>query len=351
MLFKHQYGFRRNKSTTQAILWLLQNIYSALDDDNFYFTMFLDLRKAFDCVSHDVLLNKLYFYGIRGTPLESFRSYLGGRSQFVAINGMKSDCKSISCGVPQGSILGPLLFLIFVNDLPNCNVCFDYVLFADDTSISLKFPKCSLDTIHLHINQQLCSVSDWLNANKISLNISKTNYMIFSYTGDHTLHSVRINGGEIGCVRSARYLGLFFDNNLKFRNHVDMLSDRISKSIGQMSKVGHLLPRRVLVSIYYSIIHPYLNYCVEAWFNAASCVVNRLVILQKRSIRLLVGAHYLDHTDVFFNELKILKLKSLFVLNIGCYMFKCINLENYDDDLLLYINDNIDQHAYPTRGR
>ena len=134
-----QYGFRKNKSTTQAVLNQLEFIYNNLDQNKTVISIFMDFSKAFDCIDHTILLKKLYFYGIRGTPYDWFASYLSNRQQFVNVNDTNSSVKSVSHGVPQGSILGPLLFLIFINDLPNVSPFFKFCMFADDSTLTCKF--------------------------------------------------------------------------------------------------------------------------------------------------------------------------------------------------------------------
>ena len=189
---KNQYGFRSNKSTTQAMLSLLRDVYSSLDNENLYFSIFLDLKKAFDSVSHTILLSKLSHYGVRGAPLSWFRFYLSGRTQRVFVNGETSCKRAVTCGVPQGSVLGGLCFLIFFNDFHSASNYFNCTLFADDSTLSVKFPKQSLPEINLTINRHLISVNNWLYANKLMLNSNKTKFMIFSYRGDYNLDAVRI---------------------------------------------------------------------------------------------------------------------------------------------------------------
>ena len=350
IFFSHQYGFRSNKSTLQAILHMLQEIYNTLDDGNLYFSMFLDLKKAFDCVSHEVLLTKLYHYGIRGTPHDWLRSYLTDRKQFVSLDDCNSNLSNISCGVPQGSILGPLLFLIFVNDLPNCDGFFDYTLFADDTSISCKFPRDSLNNVHLDINTHLSSVTNWLAANRLQLNVNKTKYMVFSYSNNFNLQPINICGGVVDCVRSLRYLGLVLDNNLNFSKHIESLSLGISRNVGVLSRVSHFLPPKVLKCVYFSIVHPHFVYCIEAWYGTSKYLTNRLFSLQKRAVRLLVGADYFDHTDPIFRQLKLLKLDDLYIFSLACYVYKSINIPNYDALLQEYINQHTNQHIHFTRN-
>ena len=172
-----QFGFREKHSTTHALLSLTESIKHSIDNGKFGCGIFLDLQKAFDTVNHDILIKKLEHYGIRGNVLDWFRSYLRGRFQYVSVNGHLSDLLPISCGVPQGSVLGSLLFLIYVNDLPNISKVLQVYLFEDDTSIS--FESDNLLTLQKVVNRELRKVRKWLEANRLSLNISKTNYVIF----------------------------------------------------------------------------------------------------------------------------------------------------------------------------
>ena len=172
LLYPLQFGFQEKHSTTHVLLSLTESIKHSTINGKFGCGIFLDLQKAFDTVSHDILIKKLEHYGIRGNVLNWFRSYLRGRSQYVSVNGHSSDLLPISCGVPQGSVLGPLLFLIYVNDPPNISKVLQFDLFADDTSIY--FESDNLLTLQKVVNRELCKVRKWLEANRLSLNISKT---------------------------------------------------------------------------------------------------------------------------------------------------------------------------------
>ena len=177
IMIKKQFGFRRLHSSYMAIMLMIDKITEALDDGDYVTGIFLDFSKAFDTVNHEILLYKLSHYGIRGSAFDWFKSYISNRSQFVTYNGVASTAKPINCGVPQGSILGPLLFLMYINDL--YNVCQESVpiLFADDTN--LFYSGSSIDDLARRINDELCNISTWLKINKLSLNIKKTHYIIF----------------------------------------------------------------------------------------------------------------------------------------------------------------------------
>ena len=178
ILYKHQYGFRRGHNTSHPVTHFLDKIYQGFNENITSYTLgiFLDLKKAFDTVDFPILLNKLSHYGIRGISNEWFNNYLTGRQQYVVINGVKSSLKSIQCGVPQGSVLGPLLFLIFINDLPTATNFFT-ILFADDTTFQLS--GSNMPELFEKANVELAKASDWFISNKLTLNIKKTKYILF----------------------------------------------------------------------------------------------------------------------------------------------------------------------------
>ena len=167
-----QYGFRANYSTQLALVDLIDKLSSALDNSLHTVGLFLDLSKAFDTIDHNILINKLHRYGVRGVALNWFESYLSDRKQYVVWQNTKSSLASIRCGVPQGSILGPLLFLIYINDICNYSKILSFILFADDTNVFYSSNHLT-EAIYV-VNRQLSKVSDWLECNKLSVNVSKT---------------------------------------------------------------------------------------------------------------------------------------------------------------------------------
>ena len=177
ILHSLQFGFRSKHSTLHALISMTESIKKTIDDGVYGCGVFIDLQKAFDTVNHSILLKKLEHYGVRGTALSWFSSYLSERKQYVSLNGHTSNHLKILCGVPQGSVLGPLLFLIYINDIPNVSKLISFYLFADDTNIYYK----SHDLVHLQkiMNRELKKVKKWLDSNRLSLNIGKTNFVIF----------------------------------------------------------------------------------------------------------------------------------------------------------------------------
>ena len=223
-----------------ALLILIDKLTKALENGESIIGIFLDFSKAFDTVDHNILLTKLYHYGIGGISLDWFKSYLNGRKQYVSYDGHSSSLKDVTCGVPQGSILGPILFLIYINDL--FNVCQHVmpILFADDTNLFLSGH--NLDMMETIINQELKEISEWLKVNKLSLNIKKTHYMIFTTKRKRLVDvSLQIDGHIINETNSTKFLGVIIDNKLSWKNHIKHVVGKVSRGIGMILKALKLL--------------------------------------------------------------------------------------------------------------
>ena len=229
ILYDNQFGFRKRNSTVYALMEITERIKETVDSGKFGCGVFIDLKKAFDTVNHKILLSKLEHYGVRGVSLKWFESYLLNRKQFVSLNGEDSDLKTVTCGVPQGSVLGPLLFLIYINDLPNVSDKLKFFLFADDTNIYYE----SVDLLELEktVNKELQNLSLWLKVNRLALNIDKTNFLIFHSTKRLKNHNVtlKLDKKAISEQTYIKYLGVLIDSHLNWKHHIVNVSKKISR--------------------------------------------------------------------------------------------------------------------------
>ena len=254
ILNEKQFGFRPKHSTYMAIIELVDKIANAVERNETTVGIFLDLSKAFDTINHDILLYKLEYYGFRGVTLDWFKSYLSNRKQFVRYQMHDSNHKIINCGVPQGSILGPLLFILYINDIVNTTSLLELILFADDTTLLFSHPDmASQNDI---INIELQEICNWFQANKLSVNATKTNYMVLGtpqstrkfidinqnidnlndseLTSSSDVEKVKLNikpdGVSLNRVSSTKFLGVIIDENLTWKNHIDAIS-KLSQEI------------------------------------------------------------------------------------------------------------------------
>ena len=350
LLYNGQYGFREKSCTSYAIIDLLDQVTSAIENGKYTIGVCIDLRKAFDTVDHSILLKKLQFYGIRGVPLNWLKSYLCNRKQFVLYNGTASDMMNVKCGVPQGSILGPLLFLLYINDLSNISELLKSILFADDTNIFAS----GKDLVQLqnNINSELCNLVKWFKVNKLSLNISKTNFIVFSSSRkvpNHVNISIVIDGIQINRVSKVKFLGVILDESLTWCDHIFSIENKISKCIGVLYRIKDKLNAKDLYILYCSLILPYLNYCIVLWGNNSLCRLNRITVLQKRALRIVGGLKYLGHTTPIFVDYNCLKFVDLVAFHTGVFMFNVFH-RNVPENLLRLFELNSDVHKYQTRN-
>jgi hypothetical protein len=321
-LFEYQFGFRKSYSSYMPMMILTDKLYKYLDEGKSAIGVFLDFSKAFDTVNHSILIEKLFHYGIRGNALEWLKSYLCNRSQFVVYNGYQSSVKIIDTGVPQGSILGPLLFLIYINDLINVCKYSTPLLFADDTN--LFFAETNINVLTANINEELQRVSTWLKVNKLSLNVNKTQYMYFTSKRKYQteLINIAIDSVKINETKQSKFLGVVIDNKLTWKAHISYISNKVSRGIGILLKAKYILNSECLKNLYYAFIYPYLIYCNHIWGNTYVSNLKRLATLQKKAVRIITFSHFYHPSAPLFDTLKLFSLEKINMYVISCFMFR-----------------------------
>lgn len=324
ILIQEQYGFRKALSPNLALRNLIEYILQAQGNGRYSISVFLDLKKAFDTLDHSILLNKLKRYGIKNVKYDWFNSYLSNRCQFTVVNNVRSSVSNISTGVPQGSILGPLLFLTYINDIVESSSLLKFILFADDTNLTLS--GSNLKNISLIINEELNKVAIWLQSNKLSLNINKTHYIVFAGNkqNDYSIN-LKISNKNLERSSTIKYLGIWIDDKLSWKAHVDHIKSKLSKTTGILHKIKHLLNVETLLLLYYSIAYPYLQYCNLVWGMATTITTKPLQLLQKRIIRIITKKKSDAHTHELFKQQKILKIQDIYTLECLKYVHKCLH--------------------------
>ena len=321
LIYKNQFGFRKKHSTSHALISIVEQIRNNLDNQIFSCAVFVDLEKAFDTVNHDILISKLDYYGISGKANAWIRSYLSFRNQSVTVNGTTSSKRPITCGVPQGSILGPLLFLIYINDLNEALLNCSVFHFADDTN--LLFSNKNPDHLHTAINQELNLLFEWLCSNRLSLNVSKTEFIIFRPPKKYLINRVtlKLNGVKLFESPKIKYLGIILDSRLTWKHHTHELCKKLSRSVGIIYKVRHYCSAQVLRSLYFSLFNSHLAYGLSIWGNCNSIYSEKLKVLQKKFIRAISFSDFNAPSAPIFKDLKILSFDDLYKSQIGSLMW------------------------------
>ena len=344
ILNQFQYGFRSNSSTDMAITQISEETIQKLQNKQITCLIFLDLAKAFDCVDHQILLTKLHNYGIRGLPLKLFKSYLSNRVQQTIITNCKSDPEFITCGVPQGSILAPQFFNIYINNIADVSK-FKIKLFADDACLS--YSSFDYNNLETEINNELKKINQWRKINKLSVNFSKSNYMIFTQKKININMNITMDGNRLEKVNKTKYLGVIMDSKFSWKEHITYITNKISKSSYILSKIRHYVSLPILKMLYYSLVHPHLNYCITAWGGTTATTLKPLVTLQKKIIKLITFNPFDSPSAPIFNQLNILNIDTLYKLNLAILMHK-IHHNTITGNYNIALSKNT--HSYNTRG-
>ena len=345
-----QFGFRRDCDVSQAIAKLTSHIVQAFHNKLYCACFFLDLRKAFDTVSHELLFLKLEHYGFRGQCLDYLKSYFNNRTQYVYSNGFKSESGSVVCGVPQGSILGPICFSLFINDLP-FSVDSDVVLFADDAAFII-----TCDTfagLIDKINKLFSDLSAYLNMSQLVPNSSKSKLMAFKSRSLPELPNINFYGEAIEWVTEFKYLGITLTGTMSFSKHIYNISNKVSQVTGTLLNLRNFVPQWVLIRLYYALVYPHLNASIIVWGSAPLSHLKPLRTRINNLLRIILGVTWDGGrpsvgTSEIFNVLSLLKLSSIFKLNLFKFL-KLILDGNLPEFWDLLMARYVTLHGYSTR--
>lgn len=347
IFYSTQYGFRSGKNTTDAIAKLVESIVRALDESQRSSAVFCDLSRAFDCVSHDILLSKLSKYKFSNVALSWIRSYLENRKQRVII---RKDSKKytsgwhdVSTGIPQGSILGPVLFIIYTNDL-NYNIKADLISYADDTSAILRAH--TVKELKILTQYTLQELSNWFHANGLKLNIDKTQIVKFqthrSLDKDFFIENSNF---KIHSLPHVKFLGLMLDSNLNWKHYIYSLSKKLNSACFQMSIVRKTLDLKTRLMIYYAYFYSLIQYGIELW--GSSCEINNIFKIQKRIIRLITFSHSRVSCKPLLIELGLLSIPSLYIFRCIMYVLKNCESSSFAQNVHCYNTRHKGDFQYP----
>lgn len=355
LIAKNQYGFQKKSSTASAVISIMDYLRNGIDSEpgTIGALIFIDLKKAFDTIPHEILLDKLGRMGFRGRINDLLRSYLTNRKQLVDISGTFSDTLTNTnpFATPQGSNLGPLLFVLFVNDIFKLKLHGKIVLFADDTA-STYIGKNSTD-LNKMMQEDLHTLDQWFACNKLTMNISKTKAMIVkspaTYSGQFNL---QIGTQAIELVHNFIYLGINIQSNLKWDIHINSLARKIYSVAGVIKRLGNKVDNSVLISVYYSLVHSHLTYLSPVYGAAATQTdIDKLQVAQNVAVRRIFSYdyHILNiSTDEIYKKYGLLKVREIISYNLGILIYKHKNNMLKLDHEFRY---NGDTHDYPTRSR
>ena len=344
LLSKKQFGFKRNVSTEMA----LSNVYETFVD-NFEkklitCAVFLDISKAFDSVSHGILLKKLERYGVRGLPLRLLQSYLSGRFQYTLIDGQRSPLLPVTCGVPQGSVLGPFLFSVFINDLPSVTNM-SATLFADDACFNLGHENPL--TLQCHVNGELEKISAWFRENRLSLNVEKTNFIVIHRRNKPIKLHIKLNGVQLSENDQVKYLGVTIDQKLNWKPQIRNCTSKLSKCLWAITKLRPYTNTSTLKLVYFSLAYPYLQYCISSWGGACQTNLQPLLVKQKLIVKTMLYEKYISPSSPLFLKLGLLKLPEIYSFQVGKLMFNQIRKNHNVSENISSLNST---HIYNTRS-
>ena len=319
---ENQFGFRHGYSTTMAVAEFYEKILKSLDSDKMTCAVLLDLSKAFDSVDRKILMYKLLNYGIRGKAWDLMNSYLENRKQFVCAGGIESQLANVNVGVPQGSVLGPLLFILHINDMKS-STQMNVLNFADDTVLYMDFD--GLNNVENFINNELEKVNVWMETNHLRINASKTKYMIFAPNNEIFSHAsnIKLKIGKslhLEQVDEYKYLGLIIDSKLTWNSHIQRLHSKLSQSLGILYRCRHYLNKKSLILLFHSLFSTHLNYGILCWGRCGG--LKSLQIIVNKAIRCINFLSYRDNVSHYYYKDNFMPIDDIYKLELGKFMFK-----------------------------
>lgn len=326
LLDKHQYGFRSGHSTEHAITDMINFITEEIQKNNKIAAIFIDVKKAFDSCNHTVLLKKLENMGIRRTELKWFESYLKERVQCTQVESCRSDILDITCGVPQGSILGPLLFIIYIFDLSQYSKFFK-VFFADDTTLLISAP--TLNELITEIRSELPKISEWFESNYLVLHPDKTKIMYFNLKPKDIPGKIAINNKDIEIVgkgqeeESFKLLGIHLDDKLSWKHHANQVVTKIKKGTNLLFCAKRFINVKTRIMLYQALIESHLRYCLPVW-GPANKEYRPLILSQKVALRTIPN-QYSIHTENIMKDHSLLSFKDMVDMSLSVIAYKILH--------------------------
>ena len=353
MLSVHQSGNKRLHSTETLGILFTDHLYKAIDEGNVTAVLMLDLSKAFDSLDHTLLLSKLCKLDVADDALCWFTSYLTDRQQRVRINDALSTPITIRHGVPQGSILGPLLFNLYINDLPStCRTC-NAESYVDDSKLFLSFPKREMDNGLEYLTEDLLRVASWCCHNHLLINPDKTKFCLFGsqqMLSQISIPPLTFLGKTLHVEVAIKDLGVILDRNLSFTGHVDTLASNLVEKLCMLSRIRHILDTSAMSIVINSLVFSKLFYCSSVWSGTCKGNVNKLQLIQNFAARILSGKRKYEHITPTLKQLKLLPVTDILYIRDATQMYKCMN--NLAPKYLTQLfckRSSI--HNYNTRGR